>query len=93
MLLLGTWVLTIAHEGLNMVLECQEYFLNCVRLHSHNVFDLLLVQVETQLFQHLGVQSVPIVRFLGQGVGGAVVMHVYKLWHVVLDNLCAEDSV
>ena len=37
------------------------------------------------------VQSLPVVHLLGEGVGGAVVVHLDEVWEEVVDCLCEEN--
>lgn len=39
----------------------------------------------------LTVQSLPVVHLLGEGVGGAVVVHLDEVWEEVVDCLCEEN--
>ena len=39
------------------------------------------------------VECVPVVDFLRGAMGGAVVVNLYKLWDVILDDFCCQASI
>ena len=81
------------HVLLNVEPQSQESFLDCVRFHVDNRFDLLLAEVEAELLEHLDVERVPVVGLLREGVGLAVVVQVHEFWLVVLHDFRQQHAV
>ena len=81
------------HVLLDVEPQSQQSFLDCVRFHINDSFNLLLAEVEAELFEHLYVEGIPIVGLLGEGVGLAVVVQVDEFWLVVLHDFSQQHAV